>query len=194
MWQSSLKMSFKTIFRCQNSFLCLTDQGTIPVPSSGAKSEMLKQSQNAPYQNWQVKERGNFSKCENIPSEHTASNYFWSHSNAEGGSRRNSNCVSSVGSRKLQIAEHTMFQFQRSCFLTGRAGAWKHGAGTTAGQCCALHWEVTSCAGCSRTESGPRCCNCAIGHTRHEGNAQLFLILSCSSRVRLCGCFYIPIE
>lgn len=134
MLQSSFKISFNSVLRCLNSFLCHTDQESIPVPPSGAKSEMLKSSQNAPYQNWQAKEGGNFCKCKNIPSEHTAFNYFWTRSNVQGGSRRNSNCVSRVGSRKLQIAEHTMFQFQpqwlRSLFLTGRggcgaAGGWK---------------------------------------------------------------------
>lgn len=112
-----------------------------------------------PYQNWQAKERGNLSKCENIPSEHTAFNYFWSHSNAQGGSRRNSNCVSSVGSRKLQIAEHTMFQFSRSgcgaassqAGLGGQRGAWKGSRNHAMARAmlCLSHGEITSCAGCS---------------------------------------------
>lgn len=117
---------------------------------------MLKQPQNAPYQNWQAKGRGNFCKCKNIPPEHTASNYFWTHSNVRGGSKRNSNCVSSVGSRKLQIAEHTMFQSPpqrpRSRFLAGRAARAagrllleKHRAGTAPRQGqCPLHRQVTA--------------------------------------------------
>lgn len=132
-------MSFKSVFGCQNSFLCHTDQGSIPVPPSGAKLEMLKQPQNAPYQNWQAKGRGNFCKSKNIPPEHTAFNYFWTHSNVHGGSKRNSNCVSSVGSRKLQIAEHTMFQFQQQ--RLGAASSQSGVDGQRGGCCQSLQTE-----------------------------------------------------
>lgn len=146
------------------------------MPPRGAKSEMLKQSQNAPYQNWQAKERGNFCKRKNIPSEHTAFNYFWTHSNAEGGSRRNSECVSSVGSRKLRAAEHAVFQPspcgackpRRNCARLGQGCAPTR---TGHGSC----WEPQGTERAPEDRESPGCCNCATGHAQHEGNAQLFL-------------------